>query len=131
MVDMFGPDGYEKPACQGSRVGRSLTATFKGRCFGQRHLLGEFLWRNDKVRKVRVEPLSGKGISLDAEVASFDPARPSASPKFYVTTIKVEPFSAAEKSKVIDEISKSDLWNVLVKYPPCLRGMGVPLQERQ
>ena len=81
MVDMFGPDGYEKPACQGSRVGRSLTATFKGRCFGQRHLLGEFLWRNDKVRKVRVEPLSGKGISLDAEVASFDPARPSASPK--------------------------------------------------
>ena len=131
MVDMYGPDGYEFPVGQYSSVGRSLTATFKGRCFGQRHLLGEFLHRNNMVRKVRVEPLKGKGIALDAQVASYDSTRPSAPEKFYITTIKVEPFSESEKCEVISNVKKSAIWKHLAKYPPCLRGLGVPLLEQQ
>ena len=125
------PDGYENPRGQLSCVGRSLTATFKSRCFGQRHLLGEFLFRNNMVQKVRVEPLKGKGIALDAQVASYDPTRPSATEKFYIATITVAPFSETEMCEVISNVKKSAIWKHLAKYPPCLRGLGVPLLERQ
>ena len=131
MVDMYGPDGYENPRGQLSSVGRSLTATFKSRCFGQRHLLGEFLFRNNMVQKVRVEPLKGKGIALDAQVASYDPTRPSATEKFYIATITVAPFSETEMCEVISNVKKSAIWTHLAKYPPCMRGLGVPLLERQ
>ena len=125
--DEFGPDGYANPGGQLSRVGRSMTATFKGRCFGTRHFLGEFLYRNDMVRKVRVSPVKGKGVALQAEVTSYDPTRPSAPHKFYVTTIAMEPFSEAEKCELISIISESAIWKEWVKYPPCLRGLGTPL----
>ena len=36
-------------------------------------MLGEFLYRNDMVRKVRVNPVKGKGVALQAEVTSYDP----------------------------------------------------------
>ena len=77
-----------------------------------------------------MEPLKGKGIALDAQVASYDPTRPSATEKFYIATITVAPFSEAELCEVICNVKESAIWKHLAKYPPCLRGLGVPLLER-
>ena len=65
------------------------------------------------------------------DVASYDPTRPSATPTFYLTTIKMEPFSVAEKCEAIATISKCAAWKELVKYPLCLRGTGTPLVVRR
>ena len=67
---------------QRSRVGRSLTSAFNRRCYGKRFLHGAFLYRNDKVLKVKVEPIVCKGVGVQGNVASYDPTRPSATPTF-------------------------------------------------
>ena len=126
MHDPLGPNGYEHPLGQSSRVARSLTSLFAHKCYGRRFLLGEILKRNDKVLYLKTGKAYNEGIRMEAEVVSSDLKAPR---RRYVTTITVvAPFTDEQMHAARIKITAQPCWKALIRYPPSV--VGTPLLER-